>query len=968
MGVPEPSDRGRDHWRRFDLPTRSWVAPGVRVPGRPSRTARVVPWPTGRPPATPGGRTPDTGAVAQEAWRLWPSVSTPVLLLLTALAVFALSAAAVHASQEYGRVAPWWPAAGLGLIAFLAAPRRVRWTVPVVVCVATFAGNALMGRPVPVSVGFALSNVLDVAVAGWWLLRGRGRVTLQSLEDVIRLLVGTAFGVAAFGAAVGATAAVTGYGPVLDIALGAMSSHAAAILLIVPIVLVPRGQGLRVSRAERTVQGAALLGSVLLVFGPPTTAPTGFLILPAAVWGALRLPPRVVSAQVLGVGVLVTLLTALGGGPVAGTELPPSLQALLVQGHVLTVAVVTLPLAVAATMRRQVFEGLAASERLFREGFSESLVGMLLLRLCAGDGTAAHDPGGLDVVEANPVAARLLDETDDRLIGTCWTSSLRDDDRALVEEVVQAMLRGRTSGWRGEVELAGAHGPRYLEIALSPLSVSVGDGMFVAQMIDVTARRDAEERLTAQALQDALTGLANRTLLRDRIGLALSLLPDDAGDGAPLPSDAVDPADPADPADPDGPAGCGGACTAVLFCDLDDFKHVNDSAGHTVGDAVLVEVARRLEGVLRPGDLAARPGGDEFVVLRPVVGPGEAEALAAEIIELLCAPVVVDGHSYTVGVSIGIVHGRPGTSAEDLLRDADAAMYAAKAEGKRRAVVYSGAHRARALRAVRLRSELRRALAQRELRVHLQPVVDLRTGATVAAEALVRWQHPERGLLPPAEWLDVAESGGLMPELGAWVLREACAAAAAWPVAAGARPAVVHVNVSARQLEADGFVDVVHDALARTGLPPERLVLEFTETHLDEVTEALVQDLVALRLAGIGLAADDYGTGYSPLTRIIELPLSMIKIDRRFVGDMLDDVRSRAVVTTLVRLGQTLGLDVVAEGVETPEQAAVLAELGCAHGQGYLWSRPVPAEAFVPRPGRVHATPTPVGTGAGPRP
>lgn len=959
MGTAEPSDRGRDHWRRFDLSTRSWVAPGVRVPGRPSRTAGVDPAPGGRPRAARGGRTPDTGP-GQESWRLWPSVSTPVLLAVTAVAVFVLAAAAVHTSQEYGRVAPWWPAAGLGLIAFLAAPRRLRWTVPVVICVATFAGNALLGRPVPVSVGFALSNVLDVAVAGWWLLRGRGRVTLQSLEDVIRLLVGTTLGVAAFGVAVGATAAVTGYGAVLGISLGAMSSHAAAILLIVPIVLVPRGQGLRVSPAELTVQGAALLGSVLLVFGPPTTAPTGFLILPAAVWGALRLPPRVVSAQVLGVGVLVTLLTALGGGPVAGTELPPSLQALLVQGHVLTVAVVTLPLAVAATTRRQVFEGLAASERLFREGFSESLVGMLLLRLCAGDGTAAHDPGGLDVVEANPVAARLLDESDDRLIGTCWTSSLRDDDRALVEEVVQAMLRGRASGWRGEVELAGAHGPRYLEIALSPLSVSVGDGMFVAQMIDVTARRDAEERLTAQALQDALTGLANRTLLRDRIGLALSLLPEDDGDGAPLPSDAADadrPVDADDPADPDGPTGCGGACTAVLFCDLDDFKHVNDSAGHTVGDAVLVEVARRLEGVLRPGDLAARPGGDEFVVLRPVVGPGEAEALAAEIIELLCAPVVVDGHSYTVGVSIGIVHGRPGTSAEDLLRDADAAMYAAKAEGKRRAVVYSGAHRARALRAVRLRSELRRALTQGELRVHLQPVVDVRTGATVAAEALVRWQHPERGLLRPAEWLDVAEGGGLMPELGAWVLREACAAAAAWPVAPGARPAVVHVNVSARQLEADGFVDVVHDALARTGLPPERLVLEFTETHLDEVTEALVQDLVALRLAGIGLAADDYGTGYSPLTRIIELPLSMIKIDRRFVGDMLDDVRSRAVVTTLVRLGQTLGLDVVAEGVETPEQAAVLAELGCTHGQGYLWSRPVPAEAFVPRPGRARSTP-----------
>nr|WP_297429636.1 EAL domain-containing protein [uncultured Actinotalea sp.] len=981
MATLGPSDRGGAHWRRFDVSTRSWLPTGVRRPGRDAGDTVMsgVPHPRATGAGGPDGAAqrdaaaqPDGAAQrdgAPEPWRLWPAVGAPTVLVLTALLVFGLAATAVHISHGYGRVAPWWPAAGIGVVAVLATPQRLRWAVPLVVCAATFAGNALLGRPLAVAVGFSLSNMLDVAIVGWWLLRGRGRAALQGVEDVVRLLVGTALGVLAFGVAVGTTAVLTDYGTFLTPALGAMSSHAAAILLVVPLALVPRGHDLRVSLVEVALQSAALAGAVLLTFGPPTTAPVGFLILPPAVWGALRLPPRLVSAQVLGVGVLVTVLTGLGGGPVAGTQDDPALRALLLQAHVFTVAVVTLPLAVAANTRRQVLDGLAASERLFREGFSESLVGMLLLRLCRGDGTTAHAPGGLDVVEANPVAARLLDQTEDRLIGTCWTSSLRDQDRELLAEVVQGMQRRGVAGWHGEVELVGARGRRFLEVALSNLPMSVGAGMFVAQIVDVTARREAEERLTAQALQDPLTGLANRTLLRDRIGLALTLLPLDHDEPGAEPGE--EPGQRPDVAAVHGPVAGDGPCTAVLFCDLDDFKHVNDSAGHTVGDAVLVEVARRLDRLLRPGDLAARPGGDEFVVLRPTAGPGHAEALAAEIIEAVAAPVEVDAHTYTVGVSIGIVHGRRGCSVEDLLRDADAAMYAAKAEGKGRAVVYSGEHRERALRNVRLRAELRDALRRRELRVHLQPVVDVRTGVTVAAEALVRWQHPERGLLAPGEWLDVAESGGLMPELGAWVLQEACAAAAAWPVPDGGRPVAVHVNVSARQLEAEGFVDTVRDVLARTGLPPERLVLEFTETHLDEVTEALVEDLVELRQTGIGMAADDYGTGYSPLTRIIELPLTMIKIDRRFVGDMLDDVRSGAVVTTLVRLGQTLGLDVVAEGVETPAQADALAGLGCRHGQGYLWSRPVPAEAFAVLP-VVGATPArppaPVVTAAVPQP
>ncbi|EYR63361.1 diguanylate cyclase [Actinotalea ferrariae CF5-4] len=927
---PRGDRDGLEPWQHLDVPSRSWLPRGARRPGRRARAA-VDEGPgsgavalTGEQVRSLPGRAPapDDGA----SRRPLVAPGGPVFLLLLALAVFGLAVTAVSFAHETGSVSAWWPAAGVGLLAFLATPPGRRWTVPVVVLVATGAANALAGRPLVPSVGYGLSNMLDVIVTGWWLVRGRNRAVLETVDDVVRLLVATGLGVLALGLGVGTTAALTGYGSFIASAGGAAASHAAAIVVMVPLGLAARHHGPRRSAVEVAAQSSLLATVVVLVYAFPTTLPLGYALVPALVWGALRFAPRAVATQLLAVGAAMTTLTALGGGPIAGADLQPQVTALFVQAHLLTLAVVALPLSVAANTRRHVIEGLAASERLFRQGFSESLVGMLLLRLCRGDGTPVHTVGGLDVVEVNAVAARLLGEPEERLLGTCWTSTLDEHDRGLLAEVVEGMVRGRVSGWRGEVEIPTPQGTRFLELALSPLPRSVGDGMFVAQMIDVTARREAEERLTAQALQDALTGLANRTLLRDRIGLALALLPDD-------------------PADDDAAAA---ATTAVLFCDLDDFKHVNDSAGHTVGDALLVEVGRRLRGLLGPGDLAARPGGDEFVLLRPVVGPGEAEALADQVIDALGRPIEVDGHVFAVGVSIGVVHGRRGSTAEDLLRDADAAMYAAKAGGKRRAVVYSDVHRERALRAVRLEAELRRALELGELRLHLQPVVDIRTGATIAAEALVRWQHPQRGLLPPGEWLDVAERCGLMPELGAWVLDEACTLAAAWTDDAP-RPVTVHVNVSARQLEQEGFVDVVRGALVRSGLAPERLVLEFTETHLEEVSDALLQDLVSLRESGIGLAADDYGTGYSPLTRIIELPLSMIKIDKRFVGDMLEDVRSRAIVTTLVRLGQSLGLEVVAEGVETPQQAVQLSELGCASGQGYLWSRPVPPEEFTAR-------------------
>lgn len=857
----------------------------------------------------------------------------PAGLLALAVGVFLLAYVAVELAPTDTGVAAWWPAAGLATVAALWAPRDRRWLVAAVVVVASALANHAAGRAWTASLGFGLSNAAEALVVAAVLLR-HGRPRLESLEDIFRLLAATLAGNVVMGLGGGLTVLLTtGEGFWLT-ARTVMTSHGAAILVVAPLGLRALGVRSAGGLVERMVQWATLTVVTLLTFAPQQDLPLSFLVVPFLVWGALRLGVRTVGAQLVLVAVVITWFSRYDGGPfVAQLGGETSLRASLVQAFLLVCALVTVPLAVSVAQRRAALERVAASERLYRQGFTDALLGMVLLRGCAAAPAHGHDgePGthagdGLDVVELNEVARRMLARDD--VTGTSWTALLCEEDRRELLRRTDEMRAGALDGWHGEVALAGAHGPRWVEVALSSLAQSAGEDLFVAQMVDVTARRAAEERLTAQALQDGLTGLGNRTLLRGRIDEALAALPD----GDPLEADGA------------GPRGPG---AAVLFCDLDDFKDVNDSAGHTEGDRVLVEIARRVERVLGPDDLVARIGGDEFVVLRPrASGPHEAEALAAAVLGALGPPVVVPGHSFTLGASIGIAWGGPDATADDLLRDADAAMYAAKREGKRRAVLFSDDHRARAVRAVRIEAEVRRALERGELDMFMQPVVDLRDGRTVAAEALVRWHHPERGLLGPDEWLDVVESSGLMPELGAWVLRRSCALAAQWPEG-GAGPApAVHVNVSARQLDVPGFVEVVHEVLAETGLEPGRLVLEFTETQLDTVSDALLADLASLRRAGIALAADDFGTGYSPLTRITELPISMIKVDRRFVAAMLDDVRSQAIVTTLVRLSDSLALELVAEGVETEEQAQALRMLGCPTGQGYLWSRPVPPEQF----------------------
>jgi diguanylate cyclase (GGDEF)-like protein len=381
-----------------------------------------------------------------------------------------------------------------------------------------------------------------------------------------------------------------------------------------------------------------------------------------------------------------------------------------------------------------------------------------------------------------------------------------------------------------------------------------------------------------------------------------------------------------------------------MFIDLDDFKTVNDTLGHAVGDELLRAVTVRLSACVREQDLVARLGGDEFAVL--LRGRPRAEEAAVDvarrILDAFQTPVVVGGEDMRAGLSLGVATSdHSGDRTEDLMRDADVAMYEAKEAGKGRMAVFDPAMREVLMRRHGLREELQVAIDEGDLVVQYQPIVDIATGHTYAMEALVRWNHADRGRIPPGEFIPLAEETGLVVGLGRFVLDAACREAASWPAEPGIEAPVVQVNLSALELEDDGLVSAVTDALARTGLEPRRLVLEITETLLMQDAARAVARLNALRELGVQLALDDFGTGYSSLSYLRSLPLDMLKIAKPFVDSLAIDARDEAFVRLMVELADDIGLRVVAEGIETSEQLAVLRGLGCELGQGFLFAAPV---------------------------
>jgi diguanylate cyclase (GGDEF)-like protein len=452
---------------------------------------------------------------------------------------------------------------------------------------------------------------------------------------------------------------------------------------------------------------------------------------------------------------------------------------------------------------------------------------------------------------------------------------------------------------------------------------------------DITERKQAEEQLLHNAFHDALTGLPNRTLFMDRLERAV--------EHGKRHEDYL---------------------FAVLFLDLDRFKVINDSLGHTLGDQLLIAIAGRLKVCLRPTDTAARLGGDEFtILLEDIKDISDAIRVAERIQEQLRSPFHLSRQEVFTSASIGIVfRGTDYNQPEDLLRDADIAMYRAKVLGKARYEIFNIDMRDRAVARLQLETELRRAIERQEFRIHYQPIVSLGTGRVIGFEALVRWQHPDRGLVCPAEFMPIAEETGLSVPIDQWVLLEACRQTHQWqkrfpPNAADGEPfkaglpgeylaLTISVNLGSSQFRQPGLLQQIDEVLQETNLNASSLKLEITENIIMENHESATVILSQLRGLGIQLVIDDFGTGYSSLGRLHRFPIDILKIDRSFVSKIGTNGKNFEIAETIITLAQKLGVEVTAEGVETVAQLAQLRGLNCAYGQGYFFSQPLDTEAI----------------------
>jgi diguanylate cyclase (GGDEF)-like protein/PAS domain S-box-containing protein len=568
-------------------------------------------------------------------------------------------------------------------------------------------------------------------------------------------------------------------------------------------------------------------------------------------------------------------------------------------------------------------EGIALNLRLVDERIDAEKDRQRLLDIfeLTHDLVVTHDVDG-QLVYVNAAARRFFGlDVDDDLSRLDLRARLGADslERLMLDAVPALLERG---SWTGELEILG-HDDTPVPTLAQLLTHVDPDGRLEytsATIRDISERKAFEVRLRHEATHDALTGLPNRTLLLDRLAVGLAR------------------------------SERRGSRIGVLFCDLDHFKVVNDSLGHSQGDRLLVEVAARLSGQLRLGDTVGRFGGDEFVILcEDIDGADDATRLAERVSLAFHQPFDLDDADIVVGMSIGIAVSQPGVAdAETLIRDADAAMYRAKAQGRARYQLFEPHIRHQAVDRFELERELRAALGNDELEVFYQPVFDLAGGHVVGAEALLRWNHPTRGVVAPDDFIALAEETGLIVPLGTWVLEAACRHAQEWgATAAGHEHLWVAVNISGRQLEDGAFVDRLREAIDRSGIDPGRLHLEVTESVLMRDAAYSARILERLKALGITIAVDDFGTGYSSLSYLRRFPVDSLKIDRSFVDGLGLGCDDSTIVAAVVNLAHTLGLKAIAEGVEHPRQRAELERLGCDQAQGYLLGRPVPAAALT---------------------
>jgi diguanylate cyclase (GGDEF)-like protein/PAS domain S-box-containing protein len=526
---------------------------------------------------------------------------------------------------------------------------------------------------------------------------------------------------------------------------------------------------------------------------------------------------------------------------------------------------------------------------------------------------------------ASPAALRVLGYEPEELEGTRFANLISPEDKT---RVLSFLTTVGEDGHTGLIEFRARSKDGnwvFVETLRTSLLHDPNVKGIVLNTRDITERKEFEEQLSHQAFHDSVTNLANRALFRDRVTHAIER---QQRDHKPV---------------------------AVLFMDLDDFKTINDSLGHAAGDQLLAEVGERLKSALRAADTAARLGGDEFAILLEDGGEGiQAVDVADRIMQSLEAPFPLEGKEVFVRASIGIAVAEDGESedngegaVEEILRNADVAMYMAKENGKGRYQVFEPAMHETALKRLELKADLQRAVEHGEFILHYQPVIELETGRISGVEALIRWIHPERGMVPPLDFIPLAEETGLIVEIGRWVLEEACTYAKdlqeRFPMDP---PFHMAVNLSARQLQRPEIVDEVRDILTETGLDPTSLILEITESVMMSNMELSIERLGELKALGVLLAVDDFGTGYSSLNYIQQFPVDILKVDKSFVDVVNSDARKSALTATILKLAQDLDLKPVAEGIERADQLERLLELHCDLGQGYFFAKPLDREAL----------------------
>ncbi len=825
---------------------------------------------------------------------LWDPLEA-ALLFVIALAVGPMPALGpIYVSLYYRALYPSTPRTAARAFAYLAA----------------FVGAVHLGSS-PLSLasaevigqvfGFALSSVVMHVVAVALVTQERAVRREQALREAGALLMAATDRPGIYAAALAAynalladvpealvTIAVHDGAALVSVASG---GHHAAAVGDAPIALdaipAPLYQDLVADRPVE-VEGAeaAAVASVVGI-----TVPVG----------DLSITPLLVQGQLMGT---ITLARA--------TAFPRAVKAVL---------------AVLGSQVLLALESMALTEDLLRRR-GEQRFRALVQR--ASDLILVVDPTGV-ISYVSPSIVRVLGHAVEDVRGTNWLDLLHPDDAAHTRRIYAELAASPGASAPGEVRARHRDGSwRTLEVNRSNLLDEPGVEGIVVNARDITERRAFEEQLRHQAFHDPLTGLPNRALFKERVGQALRR------------------------------ARRQGTSPAVLFLDLDNFKTINDTLGHDAGDTVLTAVAARLRESLRADDTAARFGGDEFaILLEDATGYDDPAAVAERLIAAVRAPIAVAGREVTTNVSVGIAarpadatgatgaEGRDREGVDDLLRDADAAMYTAKAAGKGRHAAFDPAAHATLLARLELEADLRRALDRAEFTLHYQPIIDLETGALVGMEALVRWIHPERGLIPPDAFIPLAEETGLIVPLGRWVLRAACRQACEWRRRYPTEPPRrIAVNLSGLHLQHEGVVADVAAALEETGIDPACVTLEITESVMMRDTELTIARLGALKALGVSLAVDDFGTGYSSLSYLQQFPIDVLKIDRSFVSGSGQGVTNSALARAVVSLGGALGVPTVAEGVEEAGQAAQLRALGCEQGQGYYFSRPVAPEAM----------------------